>query len=82
MAENSKNPFIDLSQEDKHVLDKCALNYLMSYYSMTEKYPDPKQYVIKKASKILESDKGILNIISLLSIQNNPAPINPLNQKI
>jgi hypothetical protein len=78
MAENSKYSFEDLTQEDKDILDKCILNYLMSYYSITVKYPDPKQYVKKEASKLLNSDKGILKMVSLLSIQNNHAPDKPL----
>jgi hypothetical protein len=83
MAENSKYSFQDLEQEDKDVLDKCALNYLMSYYSMTVKYPDPQQYAIKEASKIIKSDREILKIVSLLSIQNNPTnnPIKPEDLK-
>ena len=78
MAENSKNPFIDLAQEDKDVLDKCALNYLMSYYGITVKYPNPKKYVKEEASKLLSSDKEILKMISLLSIQYNRAPDKPI----
>lgn len=83
MAEYSKYPFEDLKQDDKDILDKCVLNYLMAYYSVTIKYPDPKQYAIKKASKIIKSNKEILKIVSLLSIQNNPTnnPIKPEDLK-
>lgn len=56
MAENSKNLFIDLYQEDKDVLDKCVLNYIVFYFSIMIKYPDPKQYV-KEAPKVLNSNK-------------------------
>ena len=50
---------------------------------MTVKYPDPQQYAIKEASKIIKSDREILKIVSLLSIQNNPTnnPIKPEDLK-
>jgi hypothetical protein len=78
MAEYSKYPFEDLKQEDKDILDKCVLNYLMAYYSVTVKYPDPKQYANKEASKVMNSDKEILKMSSLLFIQNNPAADKPI----
>src|SRR6476660_9373437 len=83
MAENSKYPFIDLTQEDKDVLDKCVLNYFISYYKIIGKYPDPKQCAIKEASKTLNSEKEMLKMISLLSIHNNSitSPFKPEDLK-
>jgi hypothetical protein len=78
MAENSKYSFKDLTEKDKDILYKCALNYLMSYYAITVKYPDPKKYVKEEASKTLNSNKEILKMISLLLIQNNPDPDKPI----
>src|SRR6185312_10966478 len=80
MAENSKNPFIDLTQEDKDVLDKCALNYIVFYQSIMTKYPNPKQYV-KEVSKSLGSDKDILKFFSLMTIRDTPALNKPFKPR-
>src|SRR4051794_19342393 len=80
MVENPKNPFIDLTQEDKVVLDKCVLNYIMFYHSIMIKYPNPKQYV-KEVSKLLGSDKENLKFFSLMSIRDNPASNKPFKPR-
>ncbi len=58
MAKKTKYPDIDLTDEDKELVQQVAFRYAAKFYALTEKYSNPKKYAEKFILKKLRSDKN------------------------
>ena len=79
MVENSNNFLEPLTDEDKKLLSDMVLKFQIEYYALIKKYPNPKKFLEFMNSKWLNSELGILLMISLsyLKEKKDDDPFSP-----
>jgi hypothetical protein len=68
-----KNHAQKLTTEDKVLLENVVTKYTVKYYSLIQKYPNPKKYVEEIVLKQIHSDNAIANLYVILYAINNPS---------
>lgn len=72
MVEGPKYPAQRLTEEDKEILYKVAINYVITFYNLTQEHPNPKLIAKRIVSKVVQSDKYISTLHMLAYIKNSP----------
>lgn len=76
----------NLTDEDKEILEQVVFKYAMLFYNLTQKYASPKEYAKKEILKIIQSDKDIATLYTLIYAKNFPPDYlykpGEINQKL
>ena len=59
MAKSPKYSARQLTEEDKDILCKVVFKYAITFYNLTQEYPNPKDYAKEIVSKAEQSDRYI-----------------------
>jgi hypothetical protein len=62
----------NLTDEDKEILYQVVFKYATLFYNLTQKYASPKEYAEKEILKIIQSDKDIATLYTLIYAKNYP----------
>ncbi len=83
MIEKSKYSPQKLNKNDKKVISKIIINFLVKYQLIFDKYPTPKKYATKEGDKLLRSDKDFFKILAINFINENlkDKPFRPKDVK-
>jgi hypothetical protein len=70
VVKNAKYQAQNLTDEDKEILYQVVFKYAMLFYNLTQKYASPKEYAKKEILKIIQSDKDIATLYTLIYAKN------------
>lgn len=73
MVEIANNPPQGLADREKDTLDRLVLTYITKFYSLQEKYPNPKDYAEDRLLNKLESDSSLAFCHTLLFVVDLPS---------
>jgi hypothetical protein len=70
MGENSNNFPEPLTEADKELLDNVVLNFQVGLFVLTKKFPNPKKALEFIISQIVNRERGILLMVSLIYLRD------------
>jgi len=73
MGQKAKNPAQKLSSADKEILEKVVFIYALKFYSLTQKYPNPRKYVENVVLKTIQSDEAMAAAYTIIYTKNDPS---------
>jgi hypothetical protein len=73
MANTPKYPSQKLTKEDIDILEKIITRYLVKFYALTQKYPNPKVYAEKVILRRMQSNGTIGTLYVMASAINYPS---------
>jgi hypothetical protein len=86
VVEKPKYSAQNLTDEDREILYQVVFKYAMLFYNLTQKYASPKEYAKKEILKIIQSDKDIATLYTLIYAKNYPPDYlykpGEINQKL
>lgn len=73
MAKKTKYSAEKLTCEDKDILEQVVIKYVVKFYALTEKYPNPKKYAENVILKGMQSDENIASLYTIAYARNYPS---------
>jgi hypothetical protein len=70
MAEKAKYSARTLTQNEKKIIDQVFLKYVLTFYAILKKYPDPREYAKKVLLKKFRSGKNFAALYTIAIAQN------------
>lgn len=81
MKEKPKNLSQNLTDNEKDMLYRLGLTYITKFYSLQERYPDPKVYAKRKLLNKLDSDSSLAFCHTLLFMKDLTSDVTKSWQK-
>jgi hypothetical protein len=73
MVKKPKYPSKKLTHEDKEILEQIIIKYAVKFYTLIEKYPNPKKYAEEVILKKMQSDATIATLYTITYAKNSPS---------
>lgn len=73
MANKPKYPSQELTNDDIDMLEKIVTKYLVKFYALMQKYPNPGEYAKEVILKKLRSDGTIVALYAIASAISYPS---------